>query len=164
VDELHNTTVRFRVGDVVHPCPVQVLMELFRDLSLEGEVVTVTTDGVMLYLVVRVAGLPEALIVPWEKTSAFFEDDGVDELQNTTVRFRVGDVVHPRPVQVLMESFRDLFLEGEVVAATKVGELRYLVVRVAGLSEALIVPREKASDFFFEDDGAALTAPAGAGD
>jgi hypothetical protein len=51
-------------------------MELFQHLSLEGEVVACTTDGATPYLVVRVAGLAEAVIVPQEKTSAFFEDEG----------------------------------------------------------------------------------------
>jgi hypothetical protein len=64
------------VGDVVHPRPVQVLTELFRDLSLEGEVVASTTDGQTTYVVVRVADLPEPVIVPLAKTAAFFEDDG----------------------------------------------------------------------------------------
>ncbi|HKI30884.1 MAG TPA: hypothetical protein VKA46_03390 [Gemmataceae bacterium] len=76
MDDLRHKTVRFQVGDVVHPRPIQVLMELFRHLSLEGEVVAATTDGETPYLVVRVAGLSEAVIVPVEKTSAFFEDDG----------------------------------------------------------------------------------------
>jgi hypothetical protein len=76
MDDPSNKTVRFRVGDVVHPRPVQVLMELFQHLSLEGEVVAATSDGATPYLVVRVAGLAEAVIVPLEKTSAFFESDG----------------------------------------------------------------------------------------
>ncbi len=79
----------------------------------------------------------------------------MDALPSRTVRFRVGDVVHPRPVQVLLELFRQLSLEGTVVAATTDGETPYLVVRVPGLSEAIIVPQEKASDFF-DDEGAAL--------
>jgi hypothetical protein len=85
----------------------------------------------------------------------------VDDLVNRTVRFRVGDVVHPRPVQVLLELFRQLCLEGEVVAATTDGSTPYLVVRVRGLSEPIIVPLGKTSDFF-DDDGVALAAPAGA--
>jgi hypothetical protein len=85
----------------------------------------------------------------------------VDDVPQKTVRFRVGDVVHPRPVQVLMDLFRHLNLEGEVVAATTDGDRPYLVVRVAGLSEALIVPLEKAAPFF-ADDGAALAVAAGA--
>jgi hypothetical protein len=86
-------------------------------------------------------------------------DPAVDDLGNKSVRFQVGDVVHPRPVQVLTELFRDLSLEGEVVASTTDGETTYVVVRVAGLSEAVIVPLTKTSSFF-EDDGAALAAPA----
>jgi hypothetical protein len=86
----------------------------------------------------------------------------VDESPQKSVRFRVGDVVHPRPVQVLMELFRHLSLEGEVVAATTDGEAQYVVVRVAGLSDVVIVPSEKAS-FFLEDDEAAVLIGAGAG-
>jgi hypothetical protein len=60
-------TVRFLVGDVIHPRPTQVLMELFRHLDLEGEVVAETTDGEARFLVVRVPRLPEAVIVPLAK-------------------------------------------------------------------------------------------------
>jgi hypothetical protein len=66
--------VRFQVGDAVRPRPVQVLMELFRHLNLEGEVVAATTDGETPYLVARVSGLSEALIVRLAKTPALFED------------------------------------------------------------------------------------------
>jgi hypothetical protein len=74
VDDRSNRTVRFRVGDAVHPRPVQVLLELFRGLSLEGEVVASTTDGGTPFLVVRVSGLSEAVIVPLAKTVADFDD------------------------------------------------------------------------------------------
>jgi hypothetical protein len=56
-----------------------------------------------------------------------------------------------------MELFRHLHLEGEVVAATSDGEAAYLVVRVAGLGEAVIVPTARAAEFA-EDEEAALTA------
>jgi hypothetical protein len=58
-----------------------------------------------------------------------------------------------------MELFCHLPLEGQVVASTTDGETAYLVVRVDGLSEAVIVPLAKTAGFF-EDDGAALAAPA----
>jgi hypothetical protein len=82
-------------------------------------------------------------------------------MPHKVVRFRVGDLVHPRPVQVLLELFQHLSLEGEVVTTTSDGELPHFVVRVAGLSEAVIVPQEKASDFF-ETEGAPLLASASA--
>lgn len=63
---------------------------------------------------------------------------------HTTVRFLVRDVIHPRPTQVLMELFRNLDLEGEVVAETTDGEARFLVVRVPRLSEAVIIPLARA--------------------
>jgi hypothetical protein len=75
-------------------------------------------------------------------------DPAVDDLTNRTVCFQVGDVVHPRPVQVLTEQFRDLSQEGEVVTSTKDGETTYVVVRVAGLSEPVIVPLARTTAFF----------------
>ncbi len=76
MDDAVNRTVRFQVADVVHPRPVQVLLELFQHLSLEGEVVASTSDGATPFVVVRVAGLTDAVIVPLEKTTAFFDDEG----------------------------------------------------------------------------------------
>ena len=53
---------------MIHPRPVQVLLELFRHLNLEGEVVAATTDGEAQYLVVRVRGLADVVVVPLGKT------------------------------------------------------------------------------------------------
>lgn len=75
MDDRSNRTVRFRVGDAVHPRPVQILLELFRQLCLEGEVVASTTDGGTPYLVVRVSGLSEAVIVPLAKTLTECDDE-----------------------------------------------------------------------------------------
>jgi len=61
-------TVRFVVSDLVHPHPARVLMELFEQLRLEGEVAAETTDGEARYLVVRVEGLADPVIVPLNKT------------------------------------------------------------------------------------------------
>jgi hypothetical protein len=61
-------TVRFVVSDLVHPHPARVLMEMFQNLSLEGEVAAETTDGEASYLVVRVKGLADPVIVPLTKT------------------------------------------------------------------------------------------------
>ncbi len=61
-------TVRFVVSDLVHPQPGRVLAELFADLRLEGEVVAETDDGQAAYLVVRVAGLTDHVIIPLSKT------------------------------------------------------------------------------------------------
>jgi len=43
------------------------LLELFRELSLEGEVAARTDDGNAPYLVVRVAGVADPVILPVEK-------------------------------------------------------------------------------------------------
>ncbi len=59
------------------------------------------------------------------------------------VRFLISDLIHPHPARVLMELFEDLVLEGEVAAATDDGEVPYLVVRIAGVSEPVIVPLDR---------------------
>ncbi len=60
--------VRFLITDLIHPHPAVVLAEMFQDLDLEGEVAAATTDGEAPYLVVRVPGLSEPVIVPLNKT------------------------------------------------------------------------------------------------
>ena len=58
------------------------------------------------------------------------------------VQFQVRDIVHPTPAAVLSELYGDDFLQGEVVGFTNDGRLtsRYVVVRVPGVSELIIVP------------------------
>jgi hypothetical protein len=58
------------VGDVIHPRPVEILMKLFADYSLDGEVVAETSDGHTPFFVIRVPGLAEAVIVRVTKTTA----------------------------------------------------------------------------------------------
>jgi hypothetical protein len=61
-------TVRFLVSDLIHPHPTRVLEEMFQNLSLEGEVAARTTDGEAPFLIVRVQGLTDPVIVPLSKT------------------------------------------------------------------------------------------------
>jgi len=68
VENVPPKAVRFLVSDLVHPHPARVLLELFQQLTLEGEVAAATTDGAMPYFVVRVPGLAEPVIVPRAKT------------------------------------------------------------------------------------------------
>jgi hypothetical protein len=60
--------VRFRISDLIHPNPAHVLLEMFRDLDIEGEVAAGTSDGEAPFLVVRVPGLSHPVIVPLDKT------------------------------------------------------------------------------------------------
>ncbi len=80
----------------------------------------------------------------------------MDNPPHKAVRFKVADVVHPRPLQVLLELFRHYSLEGEIVAATSDGETRYVVCRVAGLEDAVIVARDRTT-VVFEDEAEELT-------
>jgi hypothetical protein len=60
--------VRFVVTSLIHPHPERVLLEIFRDHELEGEVEALTDDGEAPFLVVRVPGVREPVIVPFDKT------------------------------------------------------------------------------------------------
>ena len=70
MNDLAQHRVRFLVGDVIHPRPVEILLKLFANYLLEGEVVAETSDGYKPFLVVRVPGLAEAVIVPVANTTA----------------------------------------------------------------------------------------------
>ncbi len=69
MNDLAQSRVRFLVGDVIHPRPVEILMTLFADYPLDGEIVAKTSDGDTPFLVVRVPGLPEPVVVPVGKTT-----------------------------------------------------------------------------------------------
>jgi len=65
-----------------------------------------------------------------------------------TVGFQIKDIVHPDPVHVLSALYEQRQVQGEIVAVTNGGrEPCFLVVKVCGLNEAVIVPKGKiASD------------------
>ena len=58
--------VDFRIADIIHPEPAEVLRQLYEHNGLSGEVIAVTDDGDCpeQFVVVRVANLPEPVIVP----------------------------------------------------------------------------------------------------
>ena len=65
-------TVKFLIKDIVHPHPLQVLCDLYEKNQLQGEVVAITNDGQEPcgFLVVKVHGLSEPVIVPTIKTTS----------------------------------------------------------------------------------------------
>ena len=64
------SNVEFQLRDIVHPGPDDVLWRLYGAHVLKGEVVAVTDDGGEpgSFLVVRVSGLGEPVIVRAENT------------------------------------------------------------------------------------------------
>jgi hypothetical protein len=70
MDILVNSTVFFRLLDVHHPKPAEVMHQLNAHTCLQGEVLAVTNDGRSpdRYLVVRVDGLPDPVLVPVVKS------------------------------------------------------------------------------------------------
>ena len=64
--KLENRLVNFRIQDVYHPEPREILERLYGRNILQGRVTMVMpgTNGAERFLVVEVAGLDEPLIVP----------------------------------------------------------------------------------------------------
>jgi hypothetical protein len=69
--ELRNQRVRFKIRDVYHPDPAQVLSELHGDDLLTGQVVDLSDSGMQkdAFVVVEVDGIEESVIVPVERIS-----------------------------------------------------------------------------------------------
>jgi hypothetical protein len=67
--DLRDRWVHFRIRDVYHPDPVQVLIELHGDDVLRGKVLDLSDSGVQVnaFVVVEVEGLRQAVIVPVER-------------------------------------------------------------------------------------------------
>jgi hypothetical protein len=63
--------------DVVHPDPQALLRDLFKRLTLEGEVAAETTDGATPFVVVRIPGFDEPFIVPLDRTQPAASPDRV---------------------------------------------------------------------------------------
>lgn len=63
-----------------------------------------------------------------------------------TVHFLVRDIVHPHPASVMWDLYQSNCLQGEVLAETDDGrqEARFLVVKVRGLAEPVIIRAELA--------------------
>lgn len=67
--ELRDRRVHFRVCDVYHPHPAQVLMDLHGHEVLLGKVIDLSDSGMPgeSFVVVEVDGLEQAVIVPTER-------------------------------------------------------------------------------------------------
>jgi hypothetical protein len=59
--------VQFRLQDATHPTAEELLRELFGNTVLEGDFVTHTDDGREAFLVVRVAGVEQPVLLPARK-------------------------------------------------------------------------------------------------
>jgi hypothetical protein len=74
------------------------------------------------------------------------EESPVSAPPPTKVRFRIEDVYHPNGTEVLWELYRGRFLQGELLAVTDDGREpgNFLVLRVQGIQEPILLPAEKA--------------------
>lgn len=71
-----SSSVRFQVKDILHPCPVQVLCDLYGESHLEGEVVLVAGNVEKAgYLMIQVRGLSEPVLVPARQTAPLSPDE-----------------------------------------------------------------------------------------
>jgi len=66
---LRDQRIQFKVCDVYHPAPLQVLLDLHGDDLLVGKVVDLSDSGMRrdVFVVVEVEGMAELLIVPVER-------------------------------------------------------------------------------------------------
>ena len=64
--DFRNRLVNFRITDVYHPEPSELLMRMFGDTVLQGEVVEITgkPSDPDRYLVIHLRDLPDPVIVP----------------------------------------------------------------------------------------------------
>lgn len=60
-----------------------------------------------------------------------------------TVDFDVRDTYFPTPAEVLMQKFGDRILQGEVTDFTCGGGTTFVVLRVRGVRDLVIVPRSR---------------------
>jgi len=67
--DLKGQVVQFKIRDVYHPDPIQVLADLYGDDLLMGKVVALTDSGMQkdAFVVVEVTGMAELIIVPVER-------------------------------------------------------------------------------------------------
>ena len=66
---LKDQKVQFKVRDVYHPTPIQVLFDLHGDDLLSGKVVALSDSGMQkdAFVVVEVEGMEELIVVPVER-------------------------------------------------------------------------------------------------
>ena len=67
--DLRDQLVQFKICDVYHPDPTQVLLDLHGHDLLVGKVVDVSDSGVQreVFVVVEVEGIAELMVVPIER-------------------------------------------------------------------------------------------------
>ena len=67
--DLRDQRVQFKIRDIYHPDPTQVLDDLYGDDLLTGKVVTLSDSGMQkdAFAVVEVEGIKELMIVPVER-------------------------------------------------------------------------------------------------
>jgi hypothetical protein len=67
--DLRDQMIQFKICDVYHPDPTQVLLDLHGDDLLVGKVVDLSDSGMQrdAFVVVEVEGIAELMIVPIER-------------------------------------------------------------------------------------------------
>ena len=67
--DVKDQKVQFKICDVYHPDPTQVLLDLHGDDLLVGKVVDVSDSGVQrdAFVVVEVEGIAELMVVPIDR-------------------------------------------------------------------------------------------------
>jgi hypothetical protein len=79
--DLRNRWVHFKIRDVYHPDPTQVLIDLHGNDLLTGRVIDLSDSGLQkdAFVVVEVPGIAEPVIVPVEQILSTWKDDNESE-------------------------------------------------------------------------------------
>lgn len=83
-------------------------------------------------------------------------EQGVQKIEmeeNTLVLFKVLDVFHPAPDELLRTIRADLVIQGRIIGFSDSGPHKnyFAIIKVAGLADPLIVRTESVSTVFKED-------------
>ena len=72
--DVKDQIVQFRIRDLYHPDPTQVLLNLYGDDLLMGKVVDLSDSGTQreAFVVVEVEGMADLMIVPVERILRIF--------------------------------------------------------------------------------------------
>jgi hypothetical protein len=75
--DLRNHWVHFKIRDIYHPDPTQVLFDLHGNDLLTGRVIDLSNSGLHkdAFVVVEVQGMAEPVIVPVDRILASLQDE-----------------------------------------------------------------------------------------
>ena len=76
-----NQRVHFKIRDVYHPAPAEIMLDLHGNDLLTGKIIDLSDSGMQknAFAVIEVEGIQELLIVPIEQILGVIEDENASE-------------------------------------------------------------------------------------